>query len=197
MPLISTGALGPDSPSEFRSARDRAPGSSTLLKAKPKILKRITPAWLVFAVGAALALVAFSFADSRVEESALAQADGAIDDAAEAIRNRVQGSYDVVLGAQGLFRASDVGEPLRSFTATSRISISPSAIQASAPSLTPSSSRPSKPRRSSSACAAIAACDRKAIPTSRSSRGRKARNICRSCSSRLSPAVKADSGSTF
>ena len=90
-----------------RHPRLRPRGTRTLVKTSSKMWKWLSPAWLVFAVGVAMSLLAFSFADSRVQEAAIAEATAAIDDAAEAIHARVQGSYDIVLGAQGLFRASE------------------------------------------------------------------------------------------
>ena len=66
-----------------------------------------TLAWVVFAVGSAIAVGAWSVADRRVHQDADTKIDAAIADATGAIHTRLRSTYDVMLGAQGLFRASD------------------------------------------------------------------------------------------
>src|SRR3954466_9663796 len=66
-----------------------------------------SPAWVVFALGTAIAVTAWTIADRRVHEDAAAKIDDAIADVTRAIHTRLRSTYDVMLGAQGLFRASD------------------------------------------------------------------------------------------
>ncbi|MDB5865146.1 MAG: diguanylate cyclase [Betaproteobacteria bacterium] len=70
-------------------------------------IARPSPAWFVFTAGAVLSLVCWFIADRRVHEDAIAKVDAAISDATGAIHTRLRSTYDVMLGAQGLFRASD------------------------------------------------------------------------------------------
>ena len=69
--------------------------------------RHATPAWVVFGVGVAIAATACAVADSRIHQHAVAKADVAINDAAKAIQVRLDSSFDVIYGAQGLFRVSD------------------------------------------------------------------------------------------
>jgi diguanylate cyclase (GGDEF)-like protein/PAS domain S-box-containing protein len=66
-----------------------------------------SPAWVVFTAGAVLSLACWFIADRRVHEDAIAKVDAAISDATGAIHTRLRSTYDIMLGAQGLFRASD------------------------------------------------------------------------------------------
>jgi diguanylate cyclase (GGDEF)-like protein/PAS domain S-box-containing protein len=62
---------------------------------------------VVFIAGVALSAVAFGLADKRVHADALAKVDAAVSDAADSIHRRLRATYDVLIGVQGLFRASD------------------------------------------------------------------------------------------
>ncbi|HEX2828360.1 MAG TPA: EAL domain-containing protein [Burkholderiales bacterium] len=75
-----------------------------------KLALHVSPtalAWGVFAAGTAIALLSWSLADQRIHQDADAKIDAAIADTAGAIHTRLLSTYDVMLGAQGLFRASD------------------------------------------------------------------------------------------
>jgi len=67
---------------------------------------RASPAWGVFAAGLAMAVLAWTVADMRVRQHAIARADTAINEAREAIRARLDNSYDVMYGLQGLFQST-------------------------------------------------------------------------------------------
>jgi len=69
--------------------------------------QRASPALGVFAAGLAVGVLAWAIADSRAYQHALAKADFAISDASDAIQSRLYSTFDVVHGAQGLFRASE------------------------------------------------------------------------------------------
>jgi diguanylate cyclase (GGDEF)-like protein/PAS domain S-box-containing protein len=68
---------------------------------------RMSPAWGVFVAGIAIAVLAWVIADSRVHDRATSQVDSAMNQAREAIRARVDSSYDVVYGLQSFLHASD------------------------------------------------------------------------------------------
>src|SRR5688572_5717228 len=70
-------------------------------------ITRLSPASVVFTAGAVLSIACWSVADRRVHQDAAAKIDAAIADATGAIHTRLRSTYDVMLGAQGLFRASD------------------------------------------------------------------------------------------
>ena len=70
-------------------------------------LQRASLMWGVFAGGVALSVIAWTIADSRVEERALAKADAAMADASEAIQARLRSTHDVLYGVRGLYRASE------------------------------------------------------------------------------------------
>ncbi|HUP93261.1 MAG TPA: EAL domain-containing protein [Burkholderiales bacterium] len=77
---------------------------------KPRfaILRRSSSlAWLVFALGAVLAFLGYEFSTARMEHAARANAEALVGDVVRTVRARVDSSYDVVLGAQGFFRASE------------------------------------------------------------------------------------------
>ena len=64
---------------------------------------RLSPAWGVLVVGIAIAVLAWSIAESRGRRYAIAKVDAAITQARDAIRARVDSSFDVVYGLQALF----------------------------------------------------------------------------------------------
>jgi diguanylate cyclase (GGDEF)-like protein/PAS domain S-box-containing protein len=68
---------------------------------------RISPAWGVFAAGIAIAVLAWAIAEGRVHRHARLQVDSAMNQAREAIRARIDSSYDVVYGLQSFLQASD------------------------------------------------------------------------------------------
>ncbi len=67
---------------------------------------RASPAWGVFAIGALSALFAWWVADTRAQVDALSKAETAMFDRNDDLQARLTNSYDVLYGAQGLFRAS-------------------------------------------------------------------------------------------
>src|SRR5688500_18312560 len=68
---------------------------------------RASPAWGVFAVGLVIGGLAWIVADSRSHAHALAKVDFAVSEASVSIQSRLYSSFDVIYGAQGLFRASE------------------------------------------------------------------------------------------
>ena len=68
---------------------------------------RASPAWGVFVAGIGIAALAGSIADSRVHHHATVQIDAAMNQAREAIRARVDSSYDVVYGVKSFLQTSD------------------------------------------------------------------------------------------
>jgi diguanylate cyclase (GGDEF)-like protein/PAS domain S-box-containing protein len=71
---------------------------------------KVTPtslAWAVFAAGSAIAIAAWTIADRRVHQDADTRIETAVADVTGAIQTRLRSTYDVMLGAQGLFRATD------------------------------------------------------------------------------------------
>jgi diguanylate cyclase (GGDEF)-like protein/PAS domain S-box-containing protein len=67
---------------------------------------RSWPARGVFAAGAVTAVLAWAVADARVRHHAVIKADSAIGEAREAIRARLESSYEVIYGAQSLLQAT-------------------------------------------------------------------------------------------
>jgi diguanylate cyclase (GGDEF)-like protein/PAS domain S-box-containing protein len=67
---------------------------------------RISPAWGVFTAGIAIAVLAWVIADSRVHDHATSQVDAAMNQAREAIRARIESSYDIVYGLQSFLNGS-------------------------------------------------------------------------------------------
>src|SRR5688572_7734801 len=70
------------------------------------LVRGASPAWVVFAAGVAIAILACAVAQSRVERHAITKIDAAVNEARDAIDARLRSSYDVIYGMQGLFRAS-------------------------------------------------------------------------------------------
>jgi diguanylate cyclase (GGDEF)-like protein/PAS domain S-box-containing protein len=64
-------------------------------------------AWAVFAAGTCVAAACWVVADRRVHQEADGRIAAAIADAAGALQTRLRSTYDVMLGARSLFRASD------------------------------------------------------------------------------------------
>jgi diguanylate cyclase (GGDEF)-like protein/PAS domain S-box-containing protein len=67
---------------------------------------RASPAWGVFAAGLTIAVLAWAVADMRVRQHAIAQADAAMNEARDAIRARLDSSYDVIYGLRSLLQAT-------------------------------------------------------------------------------------------
>jgi diguanylate cyclase (GGDEF)-like protein/PAS domain S-box-containing protein len=67
---------------------------------------RASPAWGVFAAGLVIAVLAWAIADMRVRQHAIAQADTVINEAREAIRARLDSSYDVIYGVGSFLQAT-------------------------------------------------------------------------------------------
>ena len=71
-----------------------------------KLYRRLSPAWIVFAVGVALSGAAWKLTESLVDREARSKFNVVVDDTVDALQVRMR-SYEVVLfGLQGLFRTT-------------------------------------------------------------------------------------------